>query len=213
MSLSSTESTGVTLLFGTSANPPTGLEGHAGIVRFLAGLESIPGLGQVDAVWVLPVYRHVFLEKRTMPSFGHRMAMARLAFESLPDIPIGKVSVLPIEQEVAAWTGRDEVSTYEVVELLRKRYPNRRFALVLGADTFLDLLAGRWQHSQALLDTVPVIAVPRPGYPRVQGVPLEMPTLGAVSSSVVRSASDAERRRVLQAEVHAYVTDHDLYGS
>ena len=48
-------------LFGTSANPPTGEGGHAGIARHLASIEKSNGGGtEFDEVRVLPVYSHVF---------------------------------------------------------------------------------------------------------------------------------------------------------
>ena len=51
-------------LFGTSANPPTGDGGHAGIVKYLANYpsdETDSGAGlYFDEVRVLPVYRHMF---------------------------------------------------------------------------------------------------------------------------------------------------------
>jgi hypothetical protein len=53
-------------LFGTSANPPTGCGGHAGIVRFLASMTSCNTDDIHDTsllfneVRVLPVYKHMF---------------------------------------------------------------------------------------------------------------------------------------------------------
>ena len=48
-------------LFGTSANPPTGSNGHAGIVKALSSLkaddEKTPAF---DEIRVLPVYKHMF---------------------------------------------------------------------------------------------------------------------------------------------------------
>jgi len=43
------------ILFGTSADPPTGLGGHTGIVTHLSSLE-----GGYDEIRVLPVYQHMF---------------------------------------------------------------------------------------------------------------------------------------------------------
>lgn len=45
-------------LFGLSADPPTGMEGHLGIVR------ALQQQGEWDEVWVLPVYRHTFSVRR-----------------------------------------------------------------------------------------------------------------------------------------------------
>ena len=56
-------------LFGLSANPPTGMGGHAGIVSYLSSMKSDvssstdeDGRGQslFDEIRVLPVYKHMF---------------------------------------------------------------------------------------------------------------------------------------------------------
>lgn len=53
-------------LFGTSANPPTGLGGHAGIVKFLASMIRDDQSNELlfDEVRVLPVYKHMFQVSR-----------------------------------------------------------------------------------------------------------------------------------------------------
>lgn len=50
-------------LFGTSANPPTGEGGHAGIIKHLASYTWTSGKNEqqsFDEVRVLPVYKHMF---------------------------------------------------------------------------------------------------------------------------------------------------------
>ena len=65
-------------LFGTSANPPTGLGGHMGVVQALVDLQ------QFDEILVLPVYRHMFDMKRSqLVSYDHRVEMCRLALHEL----------------------------------------------------------------------------------------------------------------------------------
>lgn len=61
--LKSTErSTKRVCLFGTSANPPTGMGGHVGIASHLASTKqgNDAGLPIFDEVRILPVYSHVF---------------------------------------------------------------------------------------------------------------------------------------------------------
>jgi len=41
-------------LFGTSADPPTGIGGHLGIAKYLASMDAF------DEVRILPVYSHMF---------------------------------------------------------------------------------------------------------------------------------------------------------
>src|SRR5688572_32936714 len=111
------------LLFGTSANPRTGMGGHAGIVAWEAKRED------VDEIWVLPVYRHAFEEKRDMPSFEHRMEMARLAFEPISP----KVKVLDVERRVAEELGSEDrlIGTIDVVRYLIREHPDADFGLLL----------------------------------------------------------------------------------
>jgi nicotinic acid mononucleotide adenylyltransferase len=85
-------------LFGTSANPPTGDQGHGGIVRVIASLvndknnsNSNNDKNQDDDVFqvfdeirVVPVYSHPFASKHhQMAPFEHRVAMCQLAFASI----------------------------------------------------------------------------------------------------------------------------------
>lgn len=83
-------------LFGLSADPPTGDQGHIGIVRALQEKKAW------ESIWVLPVYRHTYKvcgrcnagfsishqlmmkEKQDrLVSFEHRLRMCKLAFEPL----------------------------------------------------------------------------------------------------------------------------------
>lgn len=64
------------LLYGTSANPPTGLQGHMGAVAYCRQF--------VDEVWILPVYQHIYSTKRQLAPFAHRVNMCNLAIKVLP---------------------------------------------------------------------------------------------------------------------------------
>ncbi len=162
----------------------------------------------------MPVYRHAFAAKRQMASFEHRMAMARLAFEALPDA-MGRVRVIDVERRVQRTLRRRDPDavpgTIDIVRHLMKANPRTEFALLLGADTYRDLLDGRWRESEALLGLVTVVALPRKG--SKTDVPLRkgVPQLERVSSSAVRR-DFAKRGHMLQPEVRDYIEVHALYG-
>ena len=220
------------LLFGLSANPPTGEGGHEGIVRWAArgGISAWSDRGLAE-IWVLPVYVHAFAQKRDMPAFHHRLEMARLAFERMSDTQV-PVRVLDVERTVAqAWARREPLGagpegtagtrpgTIDVVRYLIATHPDCCFGLLLGADTYRDLMAGRWKESQALLQLVEVFVVPRVGIdaiPRKKGgedAVREAPLLSDISSSILRATTDeAMWRRSVSPEVFAYVVKHGLYG-
>ena len=204
-------------MFGLSANPPTGLGGHAGIVRWAATkarLKEWGGAG-ADEVWVMPVYRHAFAAKREMASFEHRMKMARLAFLKLDGVK-AKVRVIDVERRVQRHMSEQDPEavpgTIDIVRWLKKKTPRAEFALLLGADTYRDLLDGRWKESEALLELVTVVALPRKGtrakVPAREGVP----QLARISSSSVRR-SYREKADGLQDEVRAYIERNGLYGT
>lgn len=145
------------LLFGLSANPPTGHMGHAGIVSFLAEQN------QWDEIWVMPVYKHMHPKNSLLIDFESRFQMCLLNF--LPTTPserrkhrqhqyqhndkIGKpsrtlVKVVKLEKEVADYhvhiareQGRGpetvKVGTIDVVLYAKERMPQTNFFLVLGA--------------------------------------------------------------------------------
>ncbi len=205
---------GLTVLFGLSANPPTGHGGHAGLVRWAAERTRCPEAqgAPVDEVWVIPVDVHAFEDKRAMPSFEHRFQMARLAFLALPGLE-GRVRVLDIERRLRKAHPDEVIGTIDVVRALIREHPERRFALLLGADTHRDLGLGRWKESEALLRLVPVIAVPRSGHRPPEDGPVDAPGLSSVSSTQVRASTDqAFLSRVLQPQVLAYMVTHGLYG-
>ncbi|MEM7678422.1 MAG: nicotinate-nicotinamide nucleotide adenylyltransferase [Myxococcota bacterium] len=208
------------ILFGLSANPPTGLGGHAGLVRWAADqarLDEWGGEG-ADEVWILPVYRHAFTAKRHMAPFEDRVAMARLAFEQLAGLE-GRVRVLRLEKHVyeslksaGAPDSTPNVGTIDVIDHLEQTVPGCRFALLLGADTYRDLLEGKWRRSDELLRRVVIIAVARKGVSVEVPVRSDAPMLDEISSSAIRRDFSAWAH-TLQPEVRRYIETHGLYLS
>lgn len=205
------------ILFGLSANPPTGLGGHAGIVRWAATEAG------ADEVWVLPVYRHAYASKTHMPSYAHRRAMAKLAFESIEGCE-GRVFVRDTEREVFETTleeararGEPEeharIGTIDVVRRLHVDHPDAGLSLLLGGDTYRDLMAGKWRESDALVKLVPIIVIARAGASTGAQGEIVIPGLTDISSSAVRRSSDLEfLGRALQPQVLDYIRGHRLYA-
>lgn len=124
-------------IFGLSANPPTGDEGHLGIVKFLIGTNLF------SEVWVLPVYQHQFTEKK-LETFEDRMTMCKLCMEPLSSDKCG-IKVLPLEKEVNEKKGGKH-GTVDTLEFIKKTNPELSIHLVLGGDTFNDLASGKWKN-------------------------------------------------------------------
>lgn len=124
-------------LFGISGDPPTGTEGHQGIVKLLVNLNMF------DEIWVLPVFVHPFSSKRSkLAPFTHRLEMSRLAFEKLAT---EHCLVLVQDYERNALKNENEgVTTADLFDFLGSNYPDKEFSYCLGADTYLDLARGKW---------------------------------------------------------------------
>ena len=83
------------LLFGTSADPPTGEGGHVGIAKALSAL--VPEY--CDEVRILPVYRHSFETKRDrMLPYCDRINMCELAFQGIPNVIVSDSERICYEQ-------------------------------------------------------------------------------------------------------------------
>ena len=219
-------------LYGLSANPPTGLGGHQGVVRHLA--QS----GRFEEIWILPVYSHMYRSKRTMEDFSHRVNMCVMMFSG-ESTSTCAVRVSELEKEV--WEkqqecGTSDGSTVALLQHLKTKHAtsNKTWHLVLGSDTYNDLVAGKWKSSAEILASVDSLEVVlRKGYERSDANGEQVvvnvhaiPTLTLVSSTDVRQSlaqSNHDREKggdkdeedpdmlELHPSVAQYVLAHGLY--
>jgi len=137
-------------LYGLSANPPSGLGGHEGIVQYL--VDSV----KFDEIWILPVYQHIFSSKRKLAEFNHRIEMCKLCFEDHSSSTT-TVRVMSLEKEVCEHYLEVNGPYYRVgtVDILRflldrqrtKQGQSDHISLILGSDTFIDLACGKWKEA------------------------------------------------------------------
>uniref|UniRef100_A0A7R9SVH5 Cytidyltransferase-like domain-containing protein n=1 Tax=Polyblepharides amylifera TaxID=1486889 RepID=A0A7R9SVH5_9CHLO len=213
------KSTRKVVIFGLSANPPTGLHGHTGIIRDLAG--------SFDEVWVLPVYRHIYESKSDLASFDHRVKMCQLSFVESDPSPAHKVSVCLMEKEIveAAQKATDATEkivrcgSIDVIRHLKARYPEVEWHWVLGADTYNDLRAGKWKASEEFQNEITIHVIPRLGDSLADLVgnarKRSITSLGGISSSLIRSSKNEtflRNEENLLPSVYSYIKEHNLYG-
>lgn len=145
-------------MFGLSADPPTGRGGHLGILLHLLGLHLF------DEVWIIPVYTHIFANKKNLQSFEHRVAMCKINFESYTSSEV-PVIVKELEREIcetqSSSSGR--VGTIDLIRYIKSVDPEIKLHLVLGADTFSDLMQGKWKESDSVLKEVSLEVFNRQG--------------------------------------------------
>ena len=201
-------------IFGTSANPPTGVGGHYSLVAWAAHnpclYDQDQKLMSLDEIWVLPVYKHINDKNSSLVSFTHRFHMAKLNFSDLPD-----VQVKTIEKDICSLQEGSKIGTIDTVQYLQEKYPCDRFVLLLGEDTYRGLHAGKWKRSKELLSLVDVVGIKRKPFEGDEGKDLfEVKETKNVSSTFVREDKHKEKentKQFLRKEVHDYIKSHNLY--
>jgi len=219
------------VLFGLSADPPTGQGGHQSIVSWAATKLSFTQHAcvnqtlinfqrdiPINAIWILPVYQHPYPEKH-LADFEHRLAMSKLAFEHLSG-PRTKVEVKDIEKTIALSTQNikkpnslQNIGTIDTVHYLMAEYPETQFVLLLGADAYQDLCAHKWKKSSELLATIPIICIARSNASVSNESIIRLNELAPISSSQIRRSNDREfLSKALHPDVFHYINTHQLYS-
>lgn len=180
-------------LFGGSFDPP-----H--LAHQMACLYAL-ACEAVDAVWLLPTYRHAF-GKRSAP-FDDRVAMCELAARPFG----GQVVVSRVEEEVATARGA-ESRTYHTLVHLRARHPEHAFRLLVGEDILAE--TAQWHRWDDVVQLAPPLVVGRLGAERPDGPALRLPP---ISSTEIRARlGQGERAEPLVPRlVMDYIASRGLY--
>lgn len=194
--------TSLTGIFGGTFDPPT--------VAHLIGAEwAFDALG-LDELWFVPAGMNPFKVDEHVTPAQVRLAMLHAA---LGDPPRFGVSTLEIEREGPSYM-------IDTVEELKRRHPDRRFVLIQGVDSLVDL--PKWHRYEDLMDTVDIAILNRPGFDMERVHPelrkrvtyIEMPSL-EMSSTLVRSRVREGRsvHYMVPEEVERIIEGRGLYRS
>lgn len=129
-------------LLGGSFNPAH--RGHRKISR-----QAMAALG-LDEVWWLVSPGNPLKEEKGMAPLPARFLSARKMARGLP------IRVTAIERDLGTRY------TADTLEALRRRFPDREFAWLMGADNLAQF--HRWRNWRDIARTVPIAVVSRPGY-------------------------------------------------
>jgi len=129
-------------LFGGSFDPPH--VGHLLAASYVLATEPI------DELWLVPVERHPFA-KPLVGSYDQRVELCERLAAQLPRTRVSRA-----EQE--SGQGR----TVDLLEWLKPKYPQTRWALVLGTD--LDAEKPQWKRFDRVEQLARIITVRRGGY-------------------------------------------------
>jgi nicotinate-nucleotide adenylyltransferase len=129
-------------LLGGSFNPAH--QGHRRI-----SLAALDALG-LDEIWWLVSPGNPLKPVRGMAPLAHRLASARRAARR------ARIRVSAIERELGS------VYTVDTLAALVRRFPEKRFIWLMGADNLAQF--HRWRDWRRIARTVPIAVIGRPGY-------------------------------------------------
>ena len=186
----------VMLYFG-SFNPV-----HAGHMMLASYLSQ---WGYVDEVWLTLSPRNPLKEPGDLLPDMKRLSMLNIAVKGATKIDICDIEL----------TMPKPSYTINTLELLRERYPDYKFKLIIGSDNWR--IFDQWRDAQRILDEFGVIVYLRPGYPveqrHIVGLEVVDAPMMNVSSTFIRDAIARGRNMnyFLPAGVYKYIIDHKLY--
>jgi len=138
-----------------------------------------------DEVWAIPAYDHHF--KSNMSDFGTRFKLSKIGFSSLPFV---KVEAL-----------QDNGSTYRLMNVLYRRFPDIDFRFVIGQDN-ADTIQS-WDHHMDLLKTTKFLVIHRVGMPKQENAwYLTEPHIYVQESGINSEVSSRLVRGLISTEPH-----------
>lgn len=185
-------------IFGGSFNPV-----HIGHMMLASYLSQ---WGYVDKVWLTLSPQNPFKDSGALLPDMKRLAMLSIAAKGARNIDICDIEL----------TMPRPSYTIDTLRLLRDRYPECRFRLIVGSDNWK--VFERWREPQAILDEFGVLVYPRPGYPvefrNVDGLEVVQSPMVHLSSSFIRDAIARGRdmNYFLPPGVYKYIIDNKLYA-
>ena len=175
-------------IFGGSFNPPH--LGHQALCLML--LEC----GEVDELWMVPTYRHVFSKK--LAPYEDRVAMCERCVAPLG----GRAKVSRVEEEL----GGDQSRMLDTLRELGRRHSQHHFRLAIGADILLE--TDRWHRWEDVARLAPPLVFERRGY---EGGMLPAPP--EISSTEIRDrlGRGESALPLVPKSVMDYIAERGLY--
>lgn len=159
----------------------------------------------VDQVWLNLSPRNPLKEPGALLPDLKRLEMLTIAAKGLKNIDICDIELSMPRPSY----------TINTLDLLRERYPDFRFKLVIGSDNWR--IFDKWRQCERILDEYGVIVYPRPGYPIVREHAIGLEVVDApmvdLSSTFIRRAIAAgkDMSYFLPPGVYQYIVENNLY--
>lgn len=181
--------------------------GHLVIANYMIEYSS-----DLDNIWFVISPQNPLKKKSTLLANHHRLYLTELAIGNDPDLEVSDIEFnLPRPSY-----------TIDTLTYLEERYPNNRFALIMGADNLATL--NKWKNYDLLLENYEIYAYPRSGY-STNKIPVERDLLNnavihyvdaplmEISSSFIRTSIKEGKniRYFLPPKVYEYIREMHFY--
>ncbi len=188
----------MTGLFFGSFNPIH--QGHLIVAEWMRNHKGL------TRIWFVVSPQSPFKRPQTLTDANHRLRMVELAIKGNPFFQTCSLE----------FTMSRPSFTYDTLQLLRQRYPQKTFALIMGSDAWSTL--DRWKNGRRIREEFPVLVYRRPtgtGSSAMRskaGIDATPPLLHISSTEIRRLVRSGQSIRYLVPEaVRAYIHKHRLY--
>lgn len=171
---------------------------------------------QLDCVQFVPTNRSPWKMSRPMSSVEHRVEMVRRAIAGNPYF---QLSLVDVDRPPPSFT-------FEMLRIMRERYPDGELYFVMGLDSLHDL--GNWQCADEIVHLAHMVVCARPGFTMDVGEMMdllhklpallqrlkfvEMPELAIAASDLQQRVRSGQSIRYLVPDsVCQYIADQGLY--
>ncbi len=184
-------------ILGGSFNPVH--IGHMMLASYLVQYTTL------DSVWMTLSPRNPLKQSDALIPDVQRLAMLELATKNADGIGICDIELSMPRPSY----------TINTLDLLKRRYPQKEFRLVIGSDNWL--IFEQWRDYERILSDYGVMVYPRPGYPvsniYVDGMEVVNAPVFNVSSTFVRDAiaKGKDMGFFLPHGVYKYILAKKLY--
>lgn len=129
-------------LFFGSFNPP-----HAGHLIIAGYMANYTGL---DKVWMVVSPQNPLKTRENLANIYDRLEMVKLATENSTNVAASDIELKLLQPSY----------TIDTLTYLAEKYPDHRFALIMGADNLLSL--PKWKNYEQILNNYEIYIYPRP---------------------------------------------------
>jgi len=185
------------LLFG-SFNPIH--IGHLAIANYMLEYSNMKD------IWMIVSPHNPLKNKQSLAPDYHRLEMVKVALGEFNRI---KASNIEFKMPKPSYT-------IDTLTYLKEKYPQRNFALIMGADNLASLK--KWKNYKEILANYPIFVYPRLGFDESTSdlsgnITITQSPIMEISSSFVRNAikEGKDMRFFLHEKVYEYITECNLY--